>query len=129
MEHVLSYQLGDFIFSRQGTPGLIVDRRPADRSIEVKEEGQAFEKARTYGYINGLSPKDRNDYQVIIDQNREQKTPYDRVLHLQEKINDLKGDPQKLILQRYLESELAHIMNSDGVRLVSYEVNLDQLIK
>jgi hypothetical protein len=123
----LSYQVGDLLFSRNGLPGLVTGRDRDRQTLLVKPRGEEFEKARKFGYVNGMSPEQRQDYRVIIAESRERKEPAKRVDFLQEKIKEIENDPKKNVLQRYLESEMAHIINSQGVKLPYYEVKNDKL--
>lgn len=123
----MSYQLGDIVFSRNGKPGVVLDRNAVDQSLVVQEEGEEYENSRKYGYINGLSPSERRDYQVIIDEARQHKSADLRVETLRKKIEEMKFDPSKHVLRRYLESEMGHIINSEGVKVETYTVEESKL--
>ncbi|MFW7377614.1 MAG: hypothetical protein ACOH5I_02245 [Oligoflexus sp.] len=119
----MTYQRGDLIFSRNGQPGMVMDRKPVDQSLIVQQHGEDYEKSRKYGYVNGLSPAERQDYQVAIDEARKESSPNLRVESLRKKITDLQFDPSRQVLKRYLEAEMAHIINSENIRVDQYEVD------
>ncbi len=119
----MAFQVGDLIFNRSGEPGLIKARDPRTEELTVARRGEELDKAKKYGYINGLGPNERKDYQVIIDEVRQEDKPMERILKLQERIQEIQGDPRKQVLKRYLESEMAHIMNSNGIRLDTYNID------
>lgn len=118
----MSYQIGDRVFTRDGRPALVVGRNENTESLVLEEHGEKFEKTRKYGYINGLSPEERKDYKTVIDEARKHESADMRVQVLQQRIEAMRADPSRQVLRRYLESEMTHIINSEGVKLDRYEI-------
>jgi hypothetical protein len=111
----MGFKVGDNYFNRDGYPGVILGRDPKSEALIVEKEGPNFDKARNIGYINGLSPQERGEFETIITTMREKKDPRERVAWMQATVEQMRYDPKKQVLTRYLESEMAHIMNSEGI--------------
>lgn len=119
----MGFKVGDTYFNRDGRPGVVAARNPQSQSLEIQREGPEFEKTRGFGYINGLKEEERASFQSIIQTMREKPGTADRVLWLQGQIEELKQDPKRHVLTRYLESELAHVMNSEGMYPRTYRID------
>ena len=118
-----NFRVGDTVFDRKGVPGVIVRRDPKTAELEVQVQGDKFEKARRVGYINGLTPDQRTEYNKVIEEVREgNPEPTKRVDALQSKISELKKDPKNFVLTKYLSAEQAHIMNSEHIQSKSYKI-------
>lgn len=118
----MGFKVGDSYFNRDGRPGVVASRDPETQALEIEREGPTFEKTRAAGYINGLKEDERSDFQSILLAMREKPEVADRVTWLQSQIDVLKQDPRRHVLTRYLESELSHIMNSEGIYPRTYRV-------
>ncbi|RYZ53449.1 MAG: hypothetical protein EOP07_17825 [Proteobacteria bacterium] len=116
-------RVGDSLFNRDGKAGFIVARDPKKETLQVATEGPEFEKGRRYGFINGLEPKQRQEFEQIIDTMRDKTETRERVDFLHEQIETLKQDPKRGVLTRYLQGEMAHIMNSEGVTPRIYSID------
>ncbi len=111
----MGFKVGDSYFNRDGYPGVILDRDQKTDQLIVEKDGPNFNKTRNIGYINGLSPQERGEFESIITKVREEKDPRERVAMLQGVVEQLQDDPKKQVLTRYLEGEMSHIMNSEGI--------------
>ncbi len=111
----MGFKVGDSYFNRDGYPGVILDRDQKTDQLIVEKDGPNFNKTRNIGYINGLSPQERGEFESIITKVRENKDPRERVAMLQGVVEQLQNDPKKQVLSRYLEGEMSHIMNSEGI--------------
>lgn len=120
-------QVGDTVFDRSGHPGVIVSQDPATETVKVQRQGEKFEKTRRSGYINGLNPKDRKSFEGIISEVKQQKDPKEKVKMMQEKIAELKLDPRNHIVTRYVEGEMAHIMNTEKINPREFTVSTDSV--
>ena len=116
-------KVGDNYFARDGRPGVVVDRDPKSGKLVVENQGEQFDKSRSYGYINGLSQTERQEFRKIIDQAREKEDPEERISTLQRQIEELQVDPKKQALTRYLEGELSHLMYTEAVFPRTYKVD------
>ena len=115
-------QIGDTVFDRAGHPGVVVARNPKNESLTVQRKGEKLEKTRRIGFINGLEPKDRKTFDSLITEIKKEKDPRNRVIKLQAKVDELKLDPRNHVVTRYLEAELAHIMNTEKINPREYTV-------
>ncbi len=111
----MGFKIGDSYFNRDGYPGVILARDQKTDQLIVEKDGPNFNKTRNIGYINGLSPQERGEFESIITKVREEKDPRERVAMLQVLVEQLQNDPKKQVLTRYLEGEMSHIMNSEGI--------------
>jgi len=116
------YRIGDTLFTATGKPGVIVGRADGGTSLRIETQGEKVENVKQRGYINGLSPEEREVYNQIVDDVRASADIKARVEKLQEKVESLKLDPRQLNLTRYLEAELAHTMNTSGFQAREYIV-------
>ncbi len=116
-------RIGDSLFNREGHPGFVVNRDIKKQTLQVETEGPDWEKGRRYGFVNGLEPSQREDYENIIDQMRERSETRERVDFLHDQIETLKQDPKRGVLTRYLQGEMAHIMNSEGIAPRIYSID------
>lgn len=119
----MGLKVGDTYFNRDGYVGIVKERDPKNGSLVVEREGEAFEKTRAIGYINGLQPEERQEFQRIVSTMREKKDALERVNWLQGQIETMQEDPKKHVLTRYLESEMSHVMNSAGINPRSYRID------
>lgn len=116
-------RIGDSLFNRDGVAGFVVNRDPKKETLQVATEGPEFEKGRRYGFINGLEPSQRKEFESIIDQMKDRDEARERVDFLHEQIETLKEDPKRGVLTRYLQGEMAHIMNSEGISPRIYSID------
>ena len=125
----MTYRIGDASFTRDGRPSVVTNRNRDTGIVTVEKRGENFEKTRRVGYINGLNKDQRENFNEVVKEVREKDTPRERLNLLQEKINEVKDDPKKVTLKRYLESELTYLMNSTGVKPKDYKIDADQLVR
>lgn len=118
----MSVAIGDTVFDAIGRPGVVIGRDDKKQLI-VEREGENFEKTRARGFINGIENQPREDYNQIIKDVRELKSPRERLQVLGEKVEDLQKDPRNYLLVRYLEAEMTHIMNSENIQPRTFRVD------
>lgn len=123
----MGFKVGDRYFNRDGYPGVILGRDQKTEALIVEKEGPNFDKARNIGYINGLNPQERGEFEKIITEVREKKDPRERVAMLQSAVEQIRDDPRKHVLTRYLEGEMSHIMNTEGINPRIYTVDESKL--
>ena len=108
-------RVGDTAFDSSGKPSLVIDREPITQNITL-DRGESFDRARRYGFINGISPDLRPSLDAVLDKVRERRDPRERVQLLSEEIGKLGDDPKSRQLKKYLNAEMIHIMNSESVQ-------------
>ena len=119
----VSFNVGDTVFLQTGQPGVVVGRKEGTNELIVQKEGERFEKTRSRGFINGLSPEQRDNFNHIMDDIRKLENPRDRVSKLHSQIEKMSLDPRLHMITRYLEGELAHIMNTHAIQPKEYYVD------
>ncbi len=106
---------GDIVFSSLGRPGVVLDRDNVTRKLTVENQGEKYQVARQYGFINGLSVQERERFYQIMDNIKSQEDPKLRVSAMASQIQELEQDPRNQSLVRYLKAEQAHIMFTKGI--------------
>ena len=125
----MTYRVGDSSFTRDGRPSVVTNRDRAQGTVKVEKHGEKFDKTRRVGYINGLNKDQRESYNSVVKEVREKETPKERLDLLQKKVAEIKDDPKKITLKRYLEGEITYLMNSTGVKPKDYSIETDQLVR
>ena len=119
--------IGDTIFAANGKPGVVTEKDPKSGRLTVEKEGDTFEKQRRLGYVNGLPAERRGEFNQILSEVRDESDPRKQIALLTQKIEELRVDPRNHILAKYLESEMAHIMNTEGIQPRTYTVPADSV--
>lgn len=119
----MKIQNGDIVYSSKGKPGLAIGREELSNKLIVENQGEGYEKARKYGFINGMKPSERADFVKIIDKVKAMEDPKDRVSEIVSQIKELSADPKNMQLVRYLEAEQAHIMFNEGISPRTYSID------
>lgn len=114
---------GDIVYDAKGRPGVVRKADPVSGKVEAERSGSEFEKARRFGFINGLDPADRSSYQQVMSEIRAIRDPEARIASFSEKLSKIEEDPAKLQLARYLRAEKSHLMFSSGVFPKSFTVD------
>ncbi len=123
----MKLNVGDMMFTRNGRPAVVVGRQDSGEAT-AQRKGEEFEKARKFGFINGLSPNQRSKFSDIVMKAREKPAPEDRVQVIQAQVEQLGTAPQNWVLKRYLEGEMSYIMNSEGVHPTIFTFEENDLI-
>ena len=118
----MRFNPGDMIFTRDGRPGLITGRRDTGHVI-FETRGEKLDKARKHGLVNGLKVEERQEFDAIIKEARQEELPENRLQKLQQKVEEMGVDPKKWALKRYLSGEMSYIMSSEGVHPQNYEID------
>ena len=116
-------RIGDSLFNRNGNSGFVVARDPNKQTLDVAQSGPEWEKGRRYGFINGMEHEQRKEFEAVIDEVRKFDDSKERVDFLHKQIETLKEDPKRGVLTRYLQGEMAHIMNSEGISPRIYTID------
>ncbi len=119
----MGFKVGDSYFNRDGYPGVVLGRDPRSQALIVEKQGPEYEKTRKVGYINGLEPEQRAEFEAIINEMRTQPGTRERLGFIHQKIEGLKYDPTKQVLVRYLEGEMSHLMYSAGISPRVYTID------
>ncbi len=116
-------RVGDSLFNRAGNSGFVVSRDAKKETLDVAQSGPEWEKGRRYGFINGMELEQRKEFESVIDEVRKLDDSKERVDYLHKQIETLKEDPRRNVLTRYLQGEMAHIMNSEGISPRIYTID------
>lgn len=117
----MSLSIGDTVFDKKGRPGTVVGRDDKAQ-IVMDQKDEVYQKARRRGFVNGLQEDQRIKFNEVIDQVLEKEGVQERLDSLNEKIEELRVDPRNHVVTRYLEGEMLHMMNSEGVHPRVYNV-------
>ena len=118
----MRFNTGDIVFTPDGRPALVTGRKETGH-IVVDRKGEKLDKARKNGIINGLSSQDRQKFNEVVNKAKEQPAPENRVKEIQAKVDEIDGKPQNWILKRYLNGEMAYIMNSERVHPQTFDID------
>ena len=119
----MGFNVGDAVFTRNGVPGAVTGRNPGTGELTVETKGPAASEIRSRGYVNGLSPEQREQYNAIIDDAHQSHEPRERIEKLMTKVNEIKDDPRQRSLTTYINAEISHIMMTHNIEPRSYSVN------
>lgn len=114
---------GDAVFIRNGEPGIVRERDQTTGKLKVDTDIQAVKHETRHGYLNGLTPDQRQVFNTILDEAKQSsEDPSSRIAHLDAKVQELEQDPKQQGLARYVKAEMIHIMNSHNVKPREYSV-------
>lgn len=117
-------QPGDVVYDSKGRPGVVTRRDVLSGQVQAEAQGEKIDTARKYGFINGLTPEDRQQFYAIVDDINKLQNAEERVHAYSKQIEQLKEHPKNRHLVRYLTSEQAHLMFSENIVPKGY--NLDE---
>lgn len=125
--------VGDPIFSKRGDPGVVVNKNESTQSIQVESRSELVEDTFRHGYIKGLDPQMRQQFNKIMDDITEIGDAKTKMLALQKTIESMEKDEEVFLetrsLVNYLKSELFHIMQLNNISPQEYEVPYYELSK
>ena len=120
----MSIRIGDSVFIRNGTPAVVKDRDELSGNLTLDTDQAEMQNAVRHGFINGLSQQDRDDFNAVLDEVKDESLdPAQRVETLKEKLAEIETDPSRHMLATYVRSEMMHIMNSHGIRPREYSIH------
>lgn len=123
----MSLRVGDTMFLPRGETAVITDFDRNSNSFKVSAEPGLNKESRRHGYINGISQEDRSNLMNLMDRVREIDDPKERIGELRKKLDELSTDPHQWQMARYVESEMAHMMNMFGIKPTTYTTELGLL--
>ena len=109
----MTFNVRDPIFSHIGEPGVVKGINQVNSKLEVDRNHEKVTKEFRHGYLKGLSPDQRTQFNQFMDEVKSNQDVDAQVKMLQEKIHALSDDTSigsKIILG-YYKSELAHVMH------------------
>lgn len=121
---IVAGRIGDVVFGASGQPGVIHSRNPQNGRVKVDVEKENVLKTHRHGYVNGLDQKEREFFNSEMDRFKQIEDDRERVVAMKEKIEQLKNDPTKTRMARYLESELFHFMSTRNIQPKMYTTEL-----
>jgi hypothetical protein len=118
----MSFRIGDAVYGVNGIPGVVKHQDKVSGDLKVDIDEKEVAKTHKYGYINGLTPSERESYTSHLDEVHEKEDPKEKVEAMRTKISTLRQEPSKVRLVKYLESELFHIMNTHNISPRFYSI-------
>lgn len=119
----MTIRVGDTVFDRTGIPKNVEGIDEKSGQLRLKNSKNDKSSNARHGIINGLSDKQRIDFNKILDEIKNEKDTYIRIEKLQTKITELEENNADRHLVKYLRSELSYMMNTSGYTPKSYTTN------
>ncbi|MCB9229329.1 MAG: hypothetical protein H6618_06935 [Deltaproteobacteria bacterium] len=110
----MSFKVNDPVFNGVGEPALVRKVDKASQKTELDQDQQMVRQAFRHGYLKGMEPETRLDFNSFMDEIGNETEPSKKAERLQEKITELEDNfsPKNYLLLNYLKAELSHIMNT-----------------
>lgn len=120
----MDYRVGDAIFNYSGRPGIVVDKKLQTGEFVIKPPSESLKEVQKRGYINGLSPAERQDFNEVMDRVRELQDPVKKIEELGTQIDAKQGgDVKARQVAKYLNAEMQHIMISNHIQNREYKMD------
>lgn len=123
----MSLRVGDTMFLPRGETAVVTDHDSNQGTFKISTDEKLGKSVSRHGYINGLNIEQRSNLMTLMDRVGEMTDPKERVGELHKKLDELSADPRQWQMARYVESEMAHIMNIFGIKPTSYTADLGLL--
>lgn len=112
----VEFRIGDAVFNHAGQPGIVADKRIETGEIVVKPQADTLKQVQKRGYINGLTPEQRRDFEEVMEKIGELENPEKKVEALNTQIDQLRmGDGKARVVAKYLDSEKQHLMATNHI--------------
>ena len=116
----MSLRVGDTVFLPRGDTAVVTEHDPSTSAFKISSDPALSKEVHRYGYINGMNPEQRLNLTTLMDRVREIDDPKERVGELKQKLDELRNDPRQWQMARYVESEMAHMMNIFNIKPTTY---------
>jgi hypothetical protein len=123
----MSMRVGDSIFLPRGDIAVITEHDKNQGTFKMSADPGVAKANSRHGYINGMSPEQRQDLMTLMDRVKEIEDPKERVSEMRKKLEELRADPRQWQMSRYVESEMAHMMNMFNIKPTTYTAELGLL--
>lgn len=90
-------------------PGVIVEKKD-DGTVVVDTEPMAVNKYHRYTNTTGLTEKEKNTFNGILDTIYAKENDVEKINDIQTNIDQLKADPTNQKLVQYLRNQQAHLI-------------------
>lgn len=111
----MSFRVGDAAFGANGIPGVVKRQDNITGNLLVDTDQKTTRSIHRHGYINGLTPQERQNFNEHLDAVRSESDPNKKLELIREKISELKLDSANFRMVKYLESEMFHLMNTYNI--------------
>ncbi len=120
----MTIRIGDTAFIRNGTPAVVKNRDEFSGLLTLDAELGEVQAATRHGFVNGLSPEDREAFDSLLDVVKsDTMDANDRVETLKLRLAEIESDPTRHLLAKYVRAEMMHIMNSNGIKPREYSIH------
>ncbi|MEY4631148.1 MAG: hypothetical protein RIQ81_1268 [Pseudomonadota bacterium] len=123
----MTMKVGDSVFLPRGETAVVTEHDKHLSTFKISADPAFSAHIRRHGYINGMTPEQRTSLMTLMDRVKEIEDPQSKVQEIRTKLEELRADPRQWQMARYVESELAHVMNVYGVKPTSYTSDLGLL--
>lgn len=118
----MSFRISDVVYGVNGIPGIVKSQDKLTGDLQVDIDEKEVSKTHKHGYINGLTPNERESYNTHLDEIKEIEDPKEKVETMRAKISQLAADPTQFKMLKYLQSELFHLMNTHNISPRFYNI-------
>jgi hypothetical protein len=118
----MSLKIGDSAFQSNGRVSIIRNIDPISGQLELDQSREATTTELRHGYLNGLSEDERKVFNDTLDAVRGSEQTEEKVKMMSESIESLRQDPKNYRIVQYLQSQMSHIIQSEGYRPKIYSV-------
>ncbi len=104
-------QIGDLV-PKSGlytNPGVVTEKKE-DGSVVIDTEPMALNKYHRYTNTTGLTEKEKNTFNDILDRIYTKENDVEKINDIQTNIDQLKTDPNNQKLVQYLRNQQAHLI-------------------
>lgn len=123
----MSMRVGDTVFLPRGQTAVVTEHDKNHGTFNMSSDPAVSKANSRHGYINGMSPEQRQDLMALMDRVQDLKDPKERVGEMRKKLDELRTDPRQWQMARYVESEMAHMMNMFNIKPTTYTSELGML--
>ena len=120
----MTMKVGDTVFLPRGQTAVVTEQDKHLSTFKLSADPAVAAEIRRHGYINGMSLEQRSSLMTLMDRVKEIQDPDQKVQEIRTKLEELRADPRQWQMARYVESELAHVMNVFGIKPTTYTADL-----
>lgn len=120
----MALKIGSATFNINGMPGVVTSQDEIKAEYVIDTDREAVRKIHKYGYINGLSVEEREQFNSVVDEIAKLEDPKEKIDELAKVVEESRSDPKNYRMTRYLESELFHQMQINNMSPRYFKANM-----
>ena len=119
--------IGDSVFLKNRVSGVVIDKYP-DGRVSIEQEGPTYDKTRRIGFINGLSPGERNEFFTVMNEIKSIEDPIGRYERLAGRIEELKEKNYQLENGIGVEADQTDTQHTQDPQVVAEKIKTNTRI-